>query len=81
MAGQKIHSCAEVEGKVEVLRSIDSQTNVMDHNASNNIIDSQLNSKDNDDDNDDDDDDDWILNIRNWYVLLSRFFLSFNSYD
>ena len=31
----------------------DSQTNVMDHNASNDIIDSQLNSKD-DDDNDDD---------------------------
>ena len=27
----------------------DSQTNVMDHNASNDIIDSQLNSKNNDD--------------------------------
>ena len=39
--------------------SIDSQTNVMDYNVSNDIIDSQLNSKDNDDniDNDDDDDD------------------------
>ena len=32
------------------IASIDSQTNVMDHNASNDIIDSQLNSKDNDDD-------------------------------
>ena len=41
----------------EVL-SIDSQTNVMDHNTSNDIIDSQLNSKDNDDNDDDDDDDD-----------------------
>ena len=40
------------------IASIDSQTNVMDHNASNDIIDSQLNSKDSDDDNDDDDDDD-----------------------
>ena len=32
---------------------IDSQTNVIDHNVSNDVIDSQLNSKD-DDDNDDD---------------------------
>ena len=32
------------------IASIDSQTNVMDHNASNDIIDSQLNSKDDDDD-------------------------------
>ena len=38
------------------IASIDSQTNVMDQNASNDIIDSQLNSKDNDDDDDDDDD-------------------------
>ena len=38
--------------------SIGSQTNVMDHNASNDIIDSQLNSKDSDDNDDDDDDDD-----------------------
>ena len=30
----------------------------MDHNASNDIIDSQLNSKDSDDNDDDDDDDD-----------------------
>ena len=37
------------------IASIDSQTNVMDHNASNDIIDSQLNSKDNDDNKDDDD--------------------------
>ena len=36
------------------IASIDSQTNVMDHNASNDIIDSQLNSKDNDDNDDDD---------------------------
>ena len=40
------------------IASIDSQTNVMDHNASNDIIDSQLNSKDNDDNDDNDDDDD-----------------------
>ena len=33
----------------------DSQTSVMDHNASNEIIDSQLNLKDNDDNEDDDD--------------------------
>ena len=38
----------------EEIDSIDSQTSVMDHNASNDIIDSQMNSKD-DDDNDDDD--------------------------
>ena len=38
------------------IASIDSQTNVMDHNASNDIIDSQLNSKGNDDNDDDDDD-------------------------
>ena len=62
MAGQKIHSCAEVDDGVfneyqlsdqefdDEIASIDSQTNVMDHNASNDIIDSQLNSKDNDDD-------------------------------
>ena len=31
------------------IASIDTQTNVMDYNASNDIIDSQLNSKDNDD--------------------------------
>ena len=31
------------------IASIDSQTNVMDHSESNDIIDSQLNSKDNDD--------------------------------
>ena len=37
--------------------SINSQTNVMDQNASNDVIDRRLNSKD-DDDNDDDDDDD-----------------------
>ena len=36
------------------IASIDSQTNVMDHNASNDIIDSQLNSKDNDDNDNDD---------------------------
>ena len=36
------------------IASIDSQTNVMDHNASNDIIDSQLNSKDYDDNDDDD---------------------------
>ena len=36
------------------IASIDSQTNVMDHNASNHIIDNQLNSKDNDDNDDDD---------------------------
>jgi hypothetical protein len=35
------------------IASIDSQTNVMDHNVSNDIIDSQLNSKDNDDNDDD----------------------------
>ena len=34
---------------------INSQTNVMDHNASNDIFHSQLNSKDNDDNDDDDD--------------------------
>ena len=38
------------------ITSIDSQTNVMDNNASNDIIDSQLNSKGNDDNDDDDDD-------------------------
>ena len=57
------------------IASIDSQTNVIDHNAPNDIIDSQLNSKENDDNDDDDDDDDW-------YVLSSQnliFFLSFNS--
>ena len=32
------------------IASIDSQTSVMDHNASNDIIDSQLNPKDDDDD-------------------------------
>ena len=37
------------------IASIDSQT-MMDHNASNDIIDGQLNSKDNDDNDDDDDD-------------------------
>ena len=35
------------------IASIDSQTNVMDHNASNDIIDSQLNSKDDLTDNND----------------------------
>ena len=35
---------------------IGSQTNVMDHNASNDIINSKLNSKDNDDNDNDDDD-------------------------
>ena len=38
--------------------SINSQTNVMDQNASNDVIDSQLNSKENDDKDDDNDDDD-----------------------
>ena len=47
---------------------------------SNDIIDSQLNSKD-DDDDDDDDNDDEILNIKYWYILLSQFILSFNNYD
>ena len=41
-----------------MMKFIDSQTNVMDHNASNDIIHSQLNSKDDDDNDDDDDDDD-----------------------
>ena len=39
------------------IASIDSQMNVMDQNALNDIIDSQLNSRDNDDNDDDDDDD------------------------
>ena len=38
------------------IASIDSLTNVMDHNASNDIINSKLNSKDNDDNDNDDDD-------------------------
>ena len=38
--------------------SIDSQTDGMSHNEFNDIIDSQLNSKENDDKDDDDDDDD-----------------------
>ena len=38
--------------------SVNSQTEVMDHNELNDIIDSQMNSKDNDDKDDDDDDDD-----------------------
>ena len=37
---------------VDEIASIDSQTNVMDHNASNDINDSQLNSKDNYDNDD-----------------------------
>ena len=36
------------------IASIDSQMNVMDQNALNDIIDSQLNLKDNDDNDDDD---------------------------
>jgi len=38
------------------IASIDSLSNVMDHNASNDIINSKLNSKDNDDNDNDDDD-------------------------
>ena len=33
------------------IASIDSQTSMMDHNVSNDLIDCQLNSKDDDDDN------------------------------
>ena len=44
--------------KGKEISSIDSHTSVMDHNASNNIIDSQLNSRDDDDNDDDDNDDD-----------------------
>ena len=39
------------------IASIDSQTSMMDHDVSNDLIDSQLHSKNDDDDNDDDNDD------------------------
>ena len=58
---------------------VDSQKSMMDHNVSNDLIDSQLISKD-DNDNDDGDDDDWILNI-DMFFFSSQFFLSFNNYD
>ena len=45
----------EIDDKIA---SIDSQTSMMDHNVSNDLIDSQLNSNDDDDDDNDDDDDD-----------------------
>ena len=53
--------------------SINSQTNVMDQNVSNDVevIDSQLNSKDDDDDGNNDDDDQ-ILNFK-FQILICCF--------
>ena len=39
------------------IASIDSQTSMMDHSVSNDLIDCQMNSKNDDDDDDNDDDD------------------------
>ena len=53
------------------IASIDSQTSMMDHNVSNDLIDCQMNSKNDDDDNDDDD----YVNIKIFMNILLFFLL------